>query len=318
MNRILIIQTAFLGDVILATPVVSELKRLFPESEIDILVKKGNESLLANNPKLNKVITFNKSNGKYKTMRSIIRQIRKSNYDLVINLHRFASSGIIAARSRGKLKYGFKKNPFSFLYSKSFSHEIGDGTHEVERNLSIIKEFGASNLVRPELFPASSDFKAVSPYQVEEYICMAPASVWYTKQLPIEKWNELVLKNENRRIYLLGGPGDKELCATIKREHSHVNIMNLAGDLSLLQSAALMKGAVHNYVNDSGPLHLASSMNAAVTAFFCSTTPDFGFGPLSDNSTIKQVENLECRPCGLHGYKKCPKGHFKCGNEISI
>ena len=105
---------------------------------------------------------------------------------------------------------------------------------------------------------------------------------------------------------------------TIKREYSDVNVMNLAGDLSLLQSAALMKGAVHNYVNDSGPLHLASSMNAAVTAFFCSTTPDFGFGPLSDNSTIKQVENLECRPCGLHGYKKCPKGHFKCGNEISI
>ena len=106
MKRILIIQTAFLGDVILATPVVSELKRLFPESEIDILVKKGNESLLVNNPKLNKVITFNKSNGKYKAMRSIIRQIRKSNYDLVINLHRFASSGIIAARSNGKLKYG--------------------------------------------------------------------------------------------------------------------------------------------------------------------------------------------------------------------
>ncbi|NRA10606.1 MAG: glycosyltransferase family 9 protein [Crocinitomicaceae bacterium] len=317
MNRILIIQTAFLGDVILATPVISELKRLFPKANIDILVKKGNESLLANNPKINSVFTFDKSSGKFKAMRYLIRQFQKSKYDLVINLHRFASSGIIAGRSKATLKYGFKKNPFSFLYTNSFEHSIGDGTHEVERNLSVIKQFGAAKMVRPELYPSSSDFSAISQYQNEDYICLAPASVWKTKQLPLEKWNELVRNNNGKRSYLLGGPGDVELCQSIK-ENDPVNIINLAGKLSLLQSAALMKDAIHNYVNDSGPLHLASSMNANVTVFFCSTTPDFGFGPLSDNSTIKQVENLDCRPCGLHGHKECPKGHFKCGNEIVI
>ena len=318
MNQILIIQTAFLGDVILATPVVSELKRLFPESRIDIMVKKGNESLLANNPKLNEVLTFDKSAGKYKSMRKHIKSFRATKYDLVLNLHRFASSGLMAGLSKGKLKYGFKKNPFSFLYTKKFDHTIGDGTHEVERNLSIIQEFGSDKLVRPEMYPSSSDYDAVKKYQQDPYICMAPASVWYTKQLPIEKWNELIEKNKTKNVFLLGGPTDQELCSAIVKNHPETKILSLAGKVTLLQSAALMKNAEHNYVNDSGPLHIASAMNADVTAFFCSTVPSFGFGPLSENSTIKEVKNLDCRPCGLHGHKECPKGHFDCGKKISI
>ena len=79
-----------------------------------------------------------------------------------------------------------------------------------------------------------------------------------------------------------------------------------------------MESATRNYVNDSGPLHLASSVNAPVTAFFCSTTPNFGFGPLSENSAIVEVENLDCRPCGLHGHKTCPKGHFECAEKMNV
>ena len=153
MKRILIIQTAFLGDVILATPVVSELKRVFPEAKIDFLLKKGNESLVIGNPKINQVITFDKSSGKWKAILRLIKQCRATKYDLVINLHRFASSGMIAGFSKGKKRYGFKKNPFSFMYTKSFDHSIGDGTHEVERNLKLISEFGCSPKTRPELFP---------------------------------------------------------------------------------------------------------------------------------------------------------------------
>jgi heptosyltransferase-2 len=116
----------------------------------------------------------------------------------------------------------------------------------------------------------------------------------------------------------LGAPGDNELCEKIKADVKHKNIVILAGKLNLLQSCALMQKATMNYVNDSAPLHLASSVNAAVTAFFCSTVPAFGFGPLSTNSHIKEVKDLDCRPCGLHGHKKCPKGHFKCGNDMVL
>lgn len=148
---------------------------------------------------------------------------------------------------------------------------------------------------------------------------MAPASVWFTKQLPKEKWAELCRKTDKDTvIYLLGGPTDVALCEEIARNSGHPDIRILAGQLSLLQSCALMEKAQMNYVNDSAPLHLASSVNAPVTAFFASTVPSFGFGPLSDNSSIAEVHGLDCKPCGLHGYKACPLGHFKCGHDIDI
>jgi len=319
VKKVLLIQTAFIGDVILATPIVSELHRIFPGIQIDVLVKKGNESLLKNNPKINQTYVFDKKEGKYKNMFKLIKSFRGNNYDLCINLHRFASSGIIAGLSGAKKIYGFKKNPFSFTYSKKFNHEIGNGKHEVERNLQVIQEFGAKSILRPELFPSKNDFSKVEKYKNDDYYCISPASVWHTKQLPESKWVELINKlPKTAKIYLLGGPSDKELCNRIKENSSNEKVTVLAGQLSLMESTALLKDTKRSYVNDSGPLHLSSSMNAPVTSYFCSTVPDFGFGPLSDDSEIKQVANLSCRPCGLHGHKSCPKGHFKCGQEMDV
>ena len=319
MQKILIIQTAFIGDVILATPLIGNLKTQFPEAKIDFLVKNGNQSLLKNDPNLNEILVFDKKK-KVASLLELLKKIRANKYDLVINLHRFASSGILTFLSGAKQKLGFKKNPFSFAYTQSFPHEIGNGKHEVDRNLELIKHL-TSNLNRlPKLYPSSEDFDAIQMYQTENYFCLAPASIWFTKQAPKEIWLKLIAKlsAENSTIYLLGGPDDKELCEEIKLKNEYEIVINLAGKLSLMQSAALIKNAKRNFVNDSGPLHLASAMNAPVSAFFCSTTPLFGFGPLSDDSEIIEVENLSCRPCGLHGHKECPKGNFRCGNELKI
>ena len=320
MKKILIIQTAFLGDVILATPVIAELKRIYPIAEIDFLLRKGNESLLANNPNLKSVIQFDKTKNKFKSILNLIKQFRREKYDLVINLHRFGSSGIIASFSGAKKIYGFKKNPFSFFYTKKFDHSIETDKHEVERNLSIIKEFGAVNKRRPELFPSQEDYDIASQIMNPPYYCMAPSSVWQTKQLPKEKWVQLInFYNQIGTVYILGGKGDQAFCEEIISETKAKTSINLAGQLNLLESAALMSKAERNFVNDSGPLHIASAMNAPVTAFFCSTVTNFGFGPLSDDSKVVEVrEPLDCRPCGLHGYKTCPKGDFKCGNNIDL
>ena len=323
VQKILLIQTAFLGDVILATPVISEMKRLFPQARIDALVKKGNEQLLQGHHDLNEVFVFDKAGSKLKNMFALAKQFRKTKYDLIINLHRFASSGIIAVLSRSKMLIGFDKNPLSAFYSSKFHHQIGNGKHEVERNLELIKQFGANTLVRPSLFPGNAEFNTISEFCTSEFVCIAPASVWFTKQLPLHKWLEVIKSiDQNLKIYLLGAPGDKDLCDSLMnlaRENEISNpIENLAGSLKLMESAALISKAQHVYVNDSGPLHIASAMNTPVTAFFCSTIPEFGFGPLSDVRDIKQIDfKLECRPCGLHGYKVCPKGHFHC-TEIKI
>lgn len=319
MKHFLIIQTAFLGDVILCTPLISELKRIYPDALIDVVVRKGNELLLQNNPYINEIIVWNKKEGKYKSLLSTIKRIRKNEYDEIINLQRFASAGLMCMRAKSKSKIGFTKNAFGFIYSKKVPHNIGDGRHEVERNLATIAHHGAKTLVQPELYPSQQDFSFVEQWKESNYFCLAPASVWETKKLPLSKWIELIelLKNKGT-IYLLGGPDDFELCEKINKQ-VHGIATNLCGKLSLLQSAALIKDAQMNFVNDSGPLHLASSMNAPTRAFFCSTIPDFGFGPLSEDSKVIEVNyDLDCRPCGLHGYHSCPKGHFKCGKDIEI
>jgi heptosyltransferase-2 len=117
------------------------------------------------------------------------------------------------------------------------------------------------------------------------------------------------------QVILTGAKGDAALCEFIKNNSSHPDVINAAGQYSFHQSAALMKGAVMNYVNDSAPLHFASAVNAPVTAVFCSTVPGFGFGPLSDVSYVVETDEiLTCRPCGLHGKRTCPEGHFRCSH----
>ena len=123
MQKILIIQTAFIGDVILATPLIETLRLQFPNSKIDFLVKNGNQNLLINHPNLNRVLVFDKSK-KIISLLALLKEIRKEKYDLVINLQRFFSSGLLTAFSGAKEKRGFKKNPLSFLFTKSFDHTL--------------------------------------------------------------------------------------------------------------------------------------------------------------------------------------------------
>lgn len=310
----MIIQTAFIGDAILASSLVEKLHACFPEASLSVLVRKGNESIYNNHPFLKEVLLWNKQENKFKNLFNLLFKIRKNKYDCVINCHRFASSGFLAGFSKAKHIAGYKQNPFSFLFNYAPKHIIGNGTHEVERYNQLIEDFTNNKIFNPKLYPSTADEEFVKQFQDRSYVCMAPASVWFTKQLPFEKWIELCNKiSSGTAIYLLGAPGDIALCEKIKQNSSHKKIIVLAGKLSLLQSCALMKKAQMNYVNDSAPLHLTSSVNAPVTAFFLSTVVEFGFGPLSDHSVVKEVKNLSCRPCGLHGHKACPQKHFKCG-----
>lgn len=318
--KFLVIQTAFIGDAILATAVLEKLHRFYPEGEIDFLVQKGNESLFTGHPFLHRVLVFDKKGHRLRSMGQLIAEVRRSRYDVVINLHRFFSSGLITVLSGAGKTLGFDKNPLSFFFSHAVRHEISASGkhHEVRRNLLLISSLTDNTLSElPRLYPSAEHYQKVRCD--EPYICIAPASVWFTKQWPAPKWVELIRSFEDRyRVFLIGSRQDRDLCENIARSSGMHNFEVRAGDLSLLESAALMKGAVMNFVNDSAPLHLASSVNAPVTAIYCSTVPAFGFGPLSDKSRIVETDlELDCRPCGLHGYHSCPAGHFKC-SEISI
>jgi ADP-heptose:LPS heptosyltransferase len=317
-QKFLIIQTAFIGDVVLATSLIENLHAEFPDAQIDFLVRKGNEGLLYNHPLLHRVLIWDKKKNKIKNLFRLLFIIRKEKYDKVINVQRYAATGILTAFSKAKEKIGFDKNPLSRFFDVKVEH-VFEGLHEIERNHLLVKHFINSPVLKPKLYPLDADEECINKYVKQQFITISPASVWFTKQYPPNKWASFINKlPHNITVYLLGGKNDRSLCEAIIQMTASNSPVNLCGELNFLQSAALMKYAKMNYVNDSAPMHFASAVNAPVAAVYCSTVPGFGYGPLSDiKFIVEQTGSLYCRPCGLHGYKECPQSHFKCALDIS-
>jgi ADP-heptose:LPS heptosyltransferase len=344
VQKFLVIQTAFIGDVVLATALLEKLHACFPDARIDFLVRKGNEALLAGHPWLHETLVWDKKQHKLKNLWKMMRRIRRERYDKVINVQRFAATGLLTVFSGARETIGFDKNPLSRFFTRRVTHVIsaavepgkipqGPTIHEVQRNQALISAFTDDRPARPRLYPTAADEQKVVGYKERPYITVSPASVWFTKQYPADQWAAFIrllfaagggpTAGDGEptagayTVYLLGAPGDSALAEGIMAMAGTAAVVNLAGQLSFLQSTALMRDATMNYVNDSAPMHFASAVNAPVTAVYCSTIPGFGFGPLSDNSHVVEIgQPLYCRPCGLHGYKACPEGHFNCARQI--
>jgi ADP-heptose:LPS heptosyltransferase len=332
-KTILIIQTAFIGDTILASHFARAVKEKYPESQIHFFLRKGNESVIQGLSSIEKTWIWDKQGGKTKNLFKLVRELRKIKFDMVFNLHRHFNSGLVASLVKAPLKVGFKQNPLSVFYTHKVEHKIPHHPrenekvlwHEVQRNLQLIKAIHPdyeivdnSKFYRPELPLAPKNFEKVAAFSEGEYFVIAPASVWFTKAWSEKKYRKLTQELAKMgKIYFIGAPSDKDLCDRIRKDIP--NTENLCGGLNLLDSAALMQNAKRVFVNDSAPLHLASCVNAKTTAIFCSTVPAFGYTPLAEDSVVVDVgDSLNCRPCGLHGHEKCPLGHFKCSEDIAI
>lgn len=315
-KRFLIIQTAFVGDAILASGAVHAILSSHPEAVIDVLVRAGNEGLYQNDHRISRVILWDKRKFKYIHLFQTLLAVREKRYFAVINLQRFAASGLLTALSRADNKVGFSKNPLSIFFTQKIEHRISQSgekiIHETDRIHDCLHSIGIEGEVQPELVISHSANAKIAPYIQQEFVTISPASVWFTKQYPPHRWKAL-LQAIPCKVYLLGGNADVNLCNEIAYGHTQAEV--LAGKLSLIESAALMKQAVMNFVNDSAPLHLCSATNAPVCAIFQSTSPAFGFGPLTTNShCIETDHKLNCKPCGLHGRKECPQQHFLCAD----
>lgn len=322
-KNILIIQTAFIGDTILASHFARALKDLYPHSKIHFFLRKGNESVIEGLPTIEKTWVWDKKGGKTRNLFRLISELREIKFDMVFNLHRHFNSGLVSAFMRSPFKAGFKQNPLSAFYTRKINHQIPDprGWHEVQRNLELIPNYKISDnskIYKPELPIKEKNKAKVAQYTTGDYFVIAPASVWFTKAWSEYKYRELTGELVKRgKVFFIGAPTDKELCDRIRKDFP--NTENLCGMLNLLDSAALMEKAKRVFVNDSAPLHLASCVNAKTTAIFCSTVPEFGYTPLADDSVVVDTgKTLSCRPCGLHGHKACPLGHFKCSEDIEI
>ena len=315
-NRYLIIQTAFLGDVILSTALIECIKEEEPDAEIDFLIRQGNESVLDTNSKVRKLWVWNKNEKKYLNLFKLLLLIRKEQYDQVFNIQRYFSTGLFTALSRAKKTTGYTNSLLSLFFSEKILYE--SNKHETLRVISLYKK-DAKSIIRPKLYLPEQVYQNVEELtKCEAYITVFPSSKWHTKQYPENKWIELIDSlNPKYKVYLMGGSEDYEICKRILAQSKNKRVFNLVNQVNFHEAAALVEKAALNFSSDSAPTHIASAMNAPITTIFCSTIPAFGFYPISDVSHIIESEKaLNCRPCGIHGQKKCPLGHFECAVTI--
>ncbi len=343
MEKILILQTAFLGDLILTTPFIHAVRKKYPSSTISIVVAKGTELVLEGNPCLNQVLSLDKKKAKKNLFYffSFLCRLRKMRPDLVYCPHFSFRSTLMAYFSGAKQRIGYKESGFSFLHTRTISRPL-KGKHEVEKLFSLLydseSEYPIGRERRPFLYPSeraqASAMEKLSPiFSIHrKYIVVCPSSIWNTKRYIPEGYAELIvliLQETMYSVVLTGSIRDRDLNQAILfqvekkiKENtkefaiSHENwksrILDLAGCTDLSELGIVIRESLAIVTNDSSPVHYASAFNKPTVVIYGATVPDFGYYGLMDKQRICEVSSLSCRPCGIHGGHICPQKHFRC------
>ncbi len=327
-SRILVFQTAFLGDVILTLPLLQVIHREFPAAEIDVVTNPAAAELLRNHPALHRTIPYDKRGTQRGVggMWFLASELRRRNYDIALVLHRSFRSALVTALAGIPARVAFGTSAGRFLYTDLVPYD--EHAHEVERNFSFLKIFGIPRPHKelPSLYPSNDDVAKVTTFlfvnhigKEEPLVAIAPGSVWNTKRWPAERFAGLVrmLIRGGKKVVLLGGGEDERLCREIAESVGSSGVYLSAGKLTILQSAELIRRCELIVTNDSAPMHLAVAMRTPVVAIFGATIPAFGFAPYGEKDIVVQTEGLSCRPCSIHGGDKCPIGTFECMWKIS-
>jgi heptosyltransferase-2 len=331
VKKILIIQTAFLGDVILTLPLVQALKRTAPDSEIDFIAIPETEEIVGNHPDISNVIVYDK-HGNQRSLSSFLsfrRRLRAANYDVVLSPHRSMRSCLLAKSTHARTRVGFDNSALKHCFTDLLPWRFG--AHEIERNLSLLQPLAGSGTVldkgrasrsfpqisisephRSEAERFLSDHKVKKPYAV-----VAPGTVWETKRYPAEMMVEVVRKLSERfaNVVVIGGGKDVDLIHDFDALDEKVSLA--IGVMPIMSSAEIIRESSLLVANDSAPIHIASAFNVPTVAIFGPTVKDFGFYPYHDRSVVIEINGLGCRPCSIHGGTRCPIVTFKCMRGIS-
>jgi len=328
VERILIIQTAFLGDVVLTLPLVQVVKDFFASSKIDLLVIPRSAEIVRTHPAVENVIVFDKY-GMDKGIGGFVRivsRIRKQRYSLAIVPHRSLRSALIVFLAGIPLRIGFDTSAGRIFYNKTVRYQ--KDIHESERNLSLLQALGIHHSARqlPKLYPSQEDSKQVDELlralgiaDTKRLIAISPGTIWNTKRWLKERFASLakLLTDEQFDIVLIGGKEDEALCSEIQSLSSSNKVYNTAGKLSTLQSAELIRRCKLLVSNDSAPMHFAVAVGTPVVSIFGATVPEFGFAPLGRHDVVVETRGLQCRPCSIHGGDECPIKTFECMKNIT-
>lgn len=315
--KILLINTAFIGDIILQTALIKAIKQLYPNCVLDVVVIPQSAGVLNHNPNVNKVILFDKRKNKLKAFFKTVFKLRKEKYDIAFLPHSSATTLQLAFFAGIKQRIGYAKNKGSFLLTNKV--EFKKSGHRIYKNLDLLKPLTNKTFeASTEMFFNQTDEEKALSFLTNQnkgnVVAISPGSVWATKRWGENNYKQLVdlLVDEGFTVVLTGSQGEHNLCQSVMAEK---NCINTAGELSLTQTAALVKNCSLMICNDSGALHIANAMQTPVFAFFGPTVKKFGYYPYRPYDKLFEVK-LDCRPCGKHGGKSCPLGTHACMQKI--
>ena len=322
-EKILIIQTAFLGDAVLTLPMIQKLCEKFPSSAISVLCIPSTKEVFEHSPGVDTVIVYDKrkKDKAFSNFIEIVSEIRKTGYSRIYSPHRSLRSSLIVLFSGSRHTTGFDTSSAGFVYKTRVKYF--PAKHEVARNLDLIGyDTSGDNWRILPLLSVDDPVKENIGRQIEnpdklKIAAVAPGSVWKTKVYPNEYYEEIIreLANQNYYVVLLGGGDDAKLCDELEGKFNR-GVKSFAGKLSIVESVALLKNCSLLICNDSAPAHLGMIADIPVLTLYCSTIPEFGFYPYNRKSKSLSIDGLDCKPCGIHGRNECPVKSFDCGKKL--
>lgn len=310
---VIVIQTAFLGDVVLTTPLLEALAA--QHGPVDVVTTPGAAALIETHPAVHRVIRHDK-HGTARGIRGVLElaaAIRAGGYTRAYLPHQSWRSGLAALLAGVPERIGFADAPARWSYTHRVKRP--DDRHETERMLALA---GATGPARPTLGLTLADHGAAIAWLETHgvgspFVVLAPGSVWGTKRWGKYPALAAALQHD---VVVIGGPEDAaladEIVAASPRAHSAVGLLPLRGSAALLSRAAAL------VTNDSLPLHLAQATATPTVAIFGPTVPAFGFGPTGPSDRVVEVDGLACRPCSRHGPMRCPLGHHRCMLDLDV
>ncbi len=314
MPKYLIIRFSSIGDIVLTTPIVRCLKKQKPDAVIHYVTKKAFKNILEHNPYIDKIFCIDKD------VDEVVDDLKKEDYDFVIDLHHNLRSTILKRKLKKPSATFPKLNIKKFLLTQFKINRLPD-KHIVDRYFEAVKGLGVQSdiLVCDYYIPKSDEVNPTDFGIPANYFAYAIGAQLNTKKLPNDKIIS-ILQKVNQPFVLLGGEGDFDNGELIAK--ACPKVINLCGRLNLNQSASVVKQCAKLVTHDTGMMHIASSFRKQTISIWGNTVPDFGMYPYMPMNpglySIHEVKDLKCRPCSKIGYPQCPKKHFNCMNLQNV
>jgi heptosyltransferase-2 len=320
-GRILIVQTAFLGDTVLPTPLLRELRRARPRAELWLLTTETGRLALEASGHVDRWLVLDKRWGRAgrRSWGGVLRGLLGGGFAAAVAAHRSVRTGVLLRLSGARLRVGFAGAPGAWAYNRRIRWDAG--RHAVHRYLELARPLGGDPEgadPQPALAvdpAASSRVDALLARcgidRADDVLCVAPGSVWPTKRWLPEGFARVVEEARGRGLapVLLGSPEERSLC---ERVAALAPAPVLAGSTTVVDLVALVGRARLLVGNDSGAAHVASAVGTPVVSVFGSTVPGHGYAAYGPGTRVVEQRGLACRPCGRHGARACPLGHFAC------